>query len=99
MKKTKYVSCDDVISALVEKGQSSERYAWGEEWELNFNEILDVLSAIPAADVMKISHAKDIYSSAKGHCEFKCSLCLEEIAEHWGGRFNYCPYCGAKLEE
>ena len=50
-----------------------------------------------AADVAPVRHGKDICNTVRYHCEFKCSLCGEEIVEHWGGDFNYCPYCGAKV--
>ena len=37
------------------------------------------------------------------HCEFKCSICNVEIGVVEGGvldggRFNYCPNCGAKMD-
>ena len=41
---------EDVINALVEKGQSSKRYKLGEFWELNLPEITDAIDAIPSAD-------------------------------------------------
>lgn len=47
--------------------------------------------------------AKDIYNTAHGHCEFKCSACGVEIGvveggELEGGYFNFCPKCGARME-
>ena len=35
--------------ALVEKGQASKRYKLGETWELNGEEIREVLDALPSA--------------------------------------------------
>lgn len=40
----------DAISWLLEKGQKSERYKFGEKWELNFDEIRDALSEVPEAN-------------------------------------------------
>lgn len=46
--------------------------------------------------------AIDIFETVTDHhCEFKCSLCGEEIGEVWlehSDDFNYCPFCGAELE-
>jgi hypothetical protein len=56
------------------------------------------LKDIPAADVRTVVRGKDIRNTVKDHhCEFKCSICGEEIVEHWGEDFNFCPYCGAKV--
>ena len=46
---------------------------------------------------------KNIYNTAHGHCEFKCSVCgaeahIVEGGELDGGYFNYCPNCGAEME-
>ncbi len=42
----------DVINALVEKGQASKRYKLGEIWELNGKEILEAVGAMKPADVV-----------------------------------------------
>lgn len=39
----------DAILWLLEKGQKSERYKFGEKWELNFEEIREALSKVPEA--------------------------------------------------
>lgn len=39
---------DAAIEALVEKGQTSTRYRLGEFWELNGQEIREVLNALPS---------------------------------------------------
>jgi hypothetical protein len=36
--------------ALLEKGQHSTRYEWGDIWELNFSEIREALSEVPDLD-------------------------------------------------
>lgn len=47
---------------------------------------------------------KNIYEQAKGHCEFKCSMCGAEIGVVEGGDldgangFNFCPACGAEMK-
>ena len=59
------------------------------------------IKALPAADVVKVRHAKDVYKQYnKHHCEFMCSLCGGWIGVIEGGDcdFNYCPNCGAKMD-
>ena len=58
----------------------------------------------PTVDAEPVRHGKDIYMQGDGHCEFKCSVCGVEIpvvegGELDGGKFNYCPNCGAKMDE
>ena len=66
--------------------------------------VLDAMEAVddmPAADVVKVRHAKDVYKQYnKHHCEFMCSLCGGWIGVIEGGDcdFNYCPNCGAKMD-
>ena len=43
--------------ALVEKGQASKRYKLGETWELNGEEIREVLDALPSAQPEPLSDA------------------------------------------
>lgn len=45
----KLIYLDDVIEALIEKGQASKRYSMSEKWELNYTEICDVIEDLPSA--------------------------------------------------
>ena len=59
------------------------------------------IKCIPAADVVKMRHAKDVHEQYnEHHCEFMCSLCGGWIGVIEGGTcdFNYCPNCGARME-
>ena len=47
----KIVFLDDVIDALVEKGQKSKRYKLGEKWELTGVEIREALDTVPIIDL------------------------------------------------
>lgn len=44
MKDNDLITRREVELILLEKGQETERYKWGEQWELNFSEIREVLS-------------------------------------------------------
>ena len=55
------------------------------------------IDVLPRADVVEVVHGQWVYDH---WCEFKCSNC-----GHWSdskpykGKENYCPNCGAKMEE
>lgn len=59
------------------------------------------MQSIPAADVQPVKRGKDVCDSITDrHCEFKCSLCGEEMLEVWcDNEFNYCPFCGALMQD
>lgn len=40
------VARGDVLDALIEKGQKSKRYKWGESWELNLTEIKEAVESV-----------------------------------------------------
>ena len=59
---------------------------------------------IKREDAKENSKAKNVYYEEHYHTEFKCSLCGATIGCVEGGsmdgaRFNYCPWCGAEMEE
>ena len=44
------VARGDVLDALIEKGQNSKGYKWGESWELNLSEIMEAVESVPYAE-------------------------------------------------
>ena len=94
---------EDVINALVEKGQSSKRYKLGEFWELNLPEIIDAIDAIPSADpertakVIKHKYWLGVSLNVVGEhtigYEWLCENCKKKVLD---GE-DYCSHCGAKL--
>lgn len=59
MDKQNLIKIDDVLDTLVEEGQRSRRYKFGEQWELNLKEIQNALNNIPASDMVKIVECID----------------------------------------
>ena len=47
------IDADAALEALIEKGQASRRYKLGEIWELNGQEIREVLNALPSVQPEK----------------------------------------------
>ena len=66
------------------------------------NKIIDRIKCAPAADVEPVRHGRWIeYEDEYCGLFLKCSICGEEFVS-WEAdcaRTNYCPNCGAKMDE
>ena len=77
---------DDLISrqatylALVEKGQASKRYKIGETWELNGEEIREVLDALPSAQPEQRYTEEELRVFQHG---ISLSLLSKRSSQHW----------------
>lgn len=91
---------DDLISrqaakiAFIEKGQQSHRYTWGQIWELNGEEIRDVLNGLPSIQPQEKTGKWEIAIGYDIERTVMCDQCRKMAYEP----SNYCPYCGAKME-
>lgn len=94
---------DDLISrqaaemALIEKGQHSRRYKWGEIWELNGLEIREVLDNLPSVQPKKKT-GKWLHDQGKYKNRWICTEC----SYRWyfpKEEAKYCPNCGTKMED
>lgn len=88
-----YIKREDVLHAI---------WKTSAEHDLFFPAIiLDAIKAIPAADVVERKRGEWVFAnSMKG---YRCSLCKAQ-APFWcmtgtQNLSNYCPNCGAMLEE
>lgn len=90
---------DDLISrqaaeiAFIEKGQQSHRYHWGEIWELNGEEIRDVLNSLPSVQPKEKTGHWEIAIGYDIERTVMCDQCRKMAYEP----SNYCPYCGARM--
>lgn len=99
---------DDLISrqaaeiAFVEKGQLSRRYKLGEVWELNYEEIRDVLNDLPSVQPEQKT-GRWIFEKGDGKTcvdGYICSACGRSYHTKvpYFSEFDFCPCCGAKME-
>lgn len=101
------VSKKEVLLALIEKGQNSKRYNWGDTWELNASEIREVLDSLPSIQPATKSRAGrwiDVYDEHIG-IDYQCSCCGKKVysAKQYdvtgkGYVYEFCPRCGAEME-
>ena len=74
------IDADAAIEALVDKGQASTRYRLGEVWELNGQEIREVLNALPSAQPEQRYTEEELRVFAHG---ISLSLLSKRSAQHW----------------
>lgn len=104
-----YIEREAVISVIEEKqkelcpvGMYSRHAVYGSDREKfdAWQEIIDTLEAIPAADVCPVVRGKWKEDWETGCSE--CSACGESyLWEDYDGvgEWNYCPNCGADMRE
>lgn len=80
---TDYIKRDDTIKALFARGMC---YAPVQ---------LEIVQALPAADVAPVVHGKWGDNGIAGSMLVKCSVCGFDCGAN---SFSYCPNCGAKMD-
>lgn len=103
-KMARYIDADQLRSVMYHEAfeKDSDWQKWDGGCWIRYKMFETCVEAIPSADVRENQYAKDIYLQAKGHCEFKCSLCGVEIGVVEGGlldggEFKFCPNCGCSM--
>lgn len=98
MQKEDVIYRQAAIDALIEKGQASRRYKLGEFWELNCQEIREVLNALPSAQ--KKGHWIRVHPLQEDLIEaYMCSECKAGYWEIDPESYFFCPNCGADMRE
>lgn len=90
------IDADALKLAIVVEGQRSKRYKIGEFWELNGDEIRQVIDAQPTIETRRGKWKKtylDHEAMGERPSIFYCSVCNQCIAYP----VNYCPSCGADM--
>ncbi len=74
-------------------------------WSMFGNDNLESrLKRLPSADVVEVRHGKWSHNYIKDGMKYTdwfnlhCSVCGEMQRDAWG-KWDYCPYCGAKMDE
>lgn len=104
-----YIERKKLVDALkIWQSEIIEACGSDDDYVRCLNSVLYGVEGALAADVRPVVRGRNIYDMANGHCEFKCSVCGVELSSVYGGRndfgldggyFNFCPNCGARMEE
>ena len=96
MAEKEYIEREAAIEAAIDAA---------DEWDGGYNphravQIRDGVKAIPAADVRPVVRGKfeDAMQSCYDSPHVKCSVCGEYYWRYFK-KFNFCPNCGAWMEE
>ena len=86
--------------ALIEKCKAIIQDKWNDKvvpvsWSHAYADFIEDIENQPAADVTPVVHGHWIRQE-ESFTRFKCSKCG---IENCNGFENYCPYCGAKMDE
>mgnify|MGYP004632785781 CR=1 FL=1 len=108
-----YIKRDAAIAIIEEKqkelcpvGRCGRGYVYGSDREKYdaWDEIIDALENVPAADVASVVHGRwddsGRYTFPSGNTAVRCTNCdcaLTE-SEYRLYEWNYCPICGAKMD-
>ena len=103
-----YIKREAAIAIIEEKqkelcpvGRYGRGYVYGSDREKYdaWDEIIDALENIPAADVAPVVHGRWIHDGCRieGGIDWcHCSGCGK--SDNFCARTNYCPKCGAKMD-
>lgn len=75
------------------------------DWDCASLDALNAIKAIPAADVAPVRYGRWVWDDDLDGGEdmhYYCSICLHNAygctIEILGGKYRYCPNCGAKMD-
>lgn len=92
------IDADALKDAIVEKGQRNRRYKLSETWELNRDEIWDVINAQPTIELERKAGQWTEISPFEDCRYVKCNRCnITQVLYFGKPNPNYCPSCGADM--
>ena len=72
----------------------SQKHPWKDRTNIAFRKCLDAIQFFPTVDAEPVRHGRWLKNGDR-YCE--CSVCHHE--GNTSGADNYCPNCGAKMDE
>ena len=96
----KLIDADALLMRIVAKGQRSTRYKWDEEWELNAEEIRDVVDGLPDMAYMSPGYRIDNCPFCGGSSKLRSidgeSYVICEECEAQSARYSFNPRCSSE---
>lgn len=103
-----YIKLEDAIAIIEEKqkelcpvGRYGRGYVYGSNREKYdaWDEIIDALENVPAANVAPVRHAEWVVCGDGDNVPWMCSHCGKTTAHKYKVIYGkYCPNCGAKMD-
>lgn len=92
-----YIEREAVIKVLHENTTEMESdIYYGSNKGVPKDEIEDIINEIPAADVVEVRHGE----WGDDGIAYVCNICGKNLVIEQGtAEMNYCPNCGAKMDE
>lgn len=86
------------MTRLINADALKKHYAW---WEDDRQKLFDsIVDSQPTVDAAPVRHGRWISRPApsNSYCGYLiCSNCGEEVNDAY--EYNYCPHCGARMDE
>ena len=96
---TDYIEREAAVNALV---KIINDYDMPKDWRNGMSAAMSALYRVTAADVRPVVRGKWEEKEKDGVWWYACSVCGEHIPKgRWGQEWhsNFCPNCGARMEE
>lgn len=86
--------------------QTDSIFNWDKTTEELYHDLCELVDDEPTADVQEVKHGKWVLTQEEHICgdfipTLQCSECgnYEFYGKAIGTKFNYCPNCGARMED
>lgn len=89
------ISKRSALLALLDKGQHTERYSYGDFWELDFSEIREAMETVPAVDAIPVEWVEDLIRRLRGEtaaASRATSAHLEKMLRIWRESCHTMPH-------
>ena len=91
---TRLIDADAVKYEPLPKGERNYRtYNLDDAYDDGYNDAMFDIDHMPTVDAVPVRHGM---WKGEGMGEYSCSLCGKSVS---GNYFNYCPHCGAKMDD
>ena len=93
-----YIDKERLISALRETAEQSKGMVDARSAVLA---IASSIEGMPSADVQPIQHGQwtNSWTDITFEIKSECSVCGKYCYSEFGTKANYCPHCGARMDE
>lgn len=101
----RYIDADEALRVMRNRKQDCP-YVYYEKkvWDVAHDCAISCVDAAPTADVVEVKHGKwTLFLDSYGYTQteedyddlYECSVCKNTVL---GAVFNFCPWCGTKME-